>query len=97
MPWLSSLLGNKQRFQRALALLQEYSLIDISATGHKLHNCVHDWTLQALNRDINEEYFWVAVHCIASNVRVDSQNHYWKMNRALVEFTPPSSSVGPGR
>jgi tetratricopeptide (TPR) repeat protein len=85
LPWLSALTENKRRFQRAMALLQEYSLLEVSANGYNLHNCVHGWTLHALNRDVNDQYFWMAVHCIASNVRTTSQEDYYQKNRQLVE------------
>jgi hypothetical protein len=34
-----------------------------------MHNCVHDWTLAALNENINTEFYWYAVECAASSVR----------------------------
>jgi hypothetical protein len=68
-----------------MALLQEYSLLEVSANGYNLQNCVHNWTLHALNRDVNDQYFWVAVHCIASNVRTTSQEDYYQKNGQLVE------------
>ncbi|KAF7511844.1 hypothetical protein GJ744_003077 [Endocarpon pusillum] len=85
LPWLSALTENKRRFHRALALLHEYSLIEVSATGYSLHHCVHDWALQALNRVINEQYFRVALRGIASNVRTEHDKDYWQNNRMLVE------------
>jgi tetratricopeptide (TPR) repeat protein len=85
LPWLSALTENKRRFQRAMALLQEYSLLEVSANGYNLHNCVYDCTLHALNRDVNDQYFWVAVHCIASNVRTTSQEDYYQKNGQFVE------------
>ena len=84
-PWLSMLTENKRRFQRAMALLQEYSLVEASANGYSLHNCVHDWTLQTLNREPSEGHFWMAVHCIASRVQHHLHRTAWKVNRSLVE------------
>jgi tetratricopeptide (TPR) repeat protein len=46
---------------------------------------VHDWTLQALNRDIHPEYFWLAVLCVASNVKMSSERDYWQANQRLVQ------------
>jgi tetratricopeptide (TPR) repeat protein len=85
LPWLSALVEHKRRFQRAMALLQDYSLVEVSASGYNLHSRVHDWTLHALNREASGQYFWVAVHCIASKVCDDSERDYWKINRLLVE------------
>jgi hypothetical protein len=87
LPWLSALTENKGRFQRAMALLQEYSLVEASASGYSLHNYVHDWTLQTLNRDLSEEYFWMAVHCIALRTHVSPQKNTWQVNRSFVEYS----------
>jgi hypothetical protein len=83
--WLSTVTENKRRFQRAMAYLQEYSLVEASASGYSLHNCVHDWALQTLNRELSEEIFWMAVHCIASRVQGSLQKTAWQVNRSLVE------------
>ena len=71
--WLSLLTTNRRRFNRAMARLHDYSLVEMSEDSYYLHTCVHDWTMQALNRDINAEYCWLAVLCIASNVKQVSE------------------------
>jgi hypothetical protein len=62
--WLSSLTANPRQFHYAMARLHDYSLVEMSENSYYLHTCVHDWTMQALNRDTNSEYFWLAVLCI---------------------------------
>ncbi|CRL23393.1 unnamed protein product [Penicillium camemberti] len=29
-----------------------------------MHNCVHDWTLAALNRNIDVSYYWYSLDCV---------------------------------
>jgi hypothetical protein len=33
-----------------------------------MHNCVHDWTLASLNKDIDTELYWYAFECAAGSV-----------------------------
>jgi hypothetical protein len=51
--WLSSLTVNQRQSSRAMARLHDYSLVEMSEGSYYLYTCVHDWTLQVLNRDIH--------------------------------------------
>jgi tetratricopeptide (TPR) repeat protein len=83
LAWLTALTETKQRFERAMARLHDYSLIEITGEGYSLHTCVHDWTLQALNHEISSQYYWLAVECVASLVKRDSERDWWETNRRL--------------
>jgi tetratricopeptide (TPR) repeat protein len=84
IPWLSRVTENKRRFERAMARLHDYSLVEISAESYSLHSCVHDWTLHILNRNISKVYCRVALRCIAGNVMSASEKDYWQNNQRLV-------------
>jgi hypothetical protein len=79
--WLFSLTVNKPEFDRAMARLTSFSLVEVAPEGFHLHACVHDWTLQALNREIYLPYFQLAIHCVASNVMSVSERDYWQTNQ----------------
>jgi hypothetical protein len=84
LPWLAVLTSNKRRFERAMARLCDYSLVENRMGSYSLHACVHDWTLQALNQKINKQYYLLAINCVASRVRLENEWDYWLANHALV-------------
>lgn len=85
LPWLAVLTSNKRRFERAMARLCDYSLVENSRGSYSLHACVHDWTLQALNQNISKQYYLLAITCVASRVRLPSDPDYWLTHHILVK------------
>ena len=83
--WLFSLTANKPEFDRAMARQTSFLLVEVAPEGFHLHACVHDWTLQALNREIYLPYFQLAIHCVASNVMSVSERDYWQTNQRLIQ------------
>src|SRR5271154_5133529 len=81
--WWLEVVKSKARFNRAMSKLHDYSLVEIRAGSYSLHTCVHDWTLECLNRDLDNEIYEIAVHCIAKNVKWETEEEYWVMNRRL--------------
>ena len=94
--WLLNVVKSKARFNKAMGKLQEYSLVEVGVearTGqYSLHTCVHDWTLEYLNRKINAKLCHLAVHCIASNVKEVTEAEFWVVNRSLVQHLGRSES-----
>jgi tetratricopeptide (TPR) repeat protein len=84
LAWLTALTETKQRFERAMARLHDYSLLEIIGEGYSLHTCIHDWTLQALNHEVSTQYYWLALGCVASHVKKVSERDFWKINHRLV-------------
>ena len=68
-----------------MAQLHDYSLVKMSECSYYLRTYAYDWTMQALNRDMNSEYIWLAVLCIASNVKHVSEGEHWRTNHQLVQ------------
>jgi tetratricopeptide (TPR) repeat protein len=83
--WWSEVVENRVRFDRAMAILHSYSLIEARPGSYSLHACVHDWTLEYLNRDVNDELCVLAIHCIAQSVKADTEANYWVANRRLLQ------------
>lgn len=84
--WLEALTESKSVFNKAMALLQNYSLVEYSPQGYSLHTCVHDWTLQTLNEKLDPERYWDAMICVASNVTTVADKVYsWQNNKRLVQ------------
>ncbi|KAJ5723983.1 hypothetical protein N7488_002018 [Penicillium malachiteum] len=57
--WLRELVTNYVSFQELMGVLTEYQFLEIHSQSEtwSMHNCVHDWTLAALNRTINKKYY----------------------------------------
>ncbi|RDW91132.1 hypothetical protein BP5796_02297 [Coleophoma crateriformis] len=85
--WLSNVVKSRPRFNKVMGKLQEYSLLEVEVDAqsgqYSLHPCVHDWTLECLNCELNNELFRLAVHCIAENTMWDTEADFWIGNRRL--------------
>ena len=62
-------------------MLHNYSLLEVSAGQYSLHTCEHDWTLEYLNYDFDQERCRIALRCVATNVSEESEAEYWVKNR----------------
>ncbi|KAJ5640322.1 uncharacterized protein N7484_008184 [Penicillium longicatenatum] len=64
--WLRELVADDISFQGVMGTLTEYFFLEVHSTSESwsMHNCVHDWTLAALNRDIDTVYYWYAFDCV---------------------------------
>jgi hypothetical protein len=65
--------------------LHHYSLVETSTGSYSLHTCVHDWTLECLNRGLDDEICQIAVHCVAKSVKWETEEDYWVINRRLLQ------------
>ena len=63
-PGLGDSLRTKASFDRSMAKLRDYSLVETSHRSYRLHPCLHDWTLSNLNQHIKERDVWLALNCI---------------------------------
>ena len=79
--WWSEVVESRVRFDRAMAILHSYSLVKVRPGSYCLHTCVHDWTLEYLNRTFNEELCGLAIQSIAQSVKWDTEAEYWVVNR----------------
>ncbi|PKY07197.1 TPR-like protein [Aspergillus campestris IBT 28561] len=64
--WLRELVTDYTDFDGAMRILTEYDFLDFHQTlgSWNMHNCVHDWTLAALNEEIDTENYWYAFDCV---------------------------------
>ena len=82
--WWIELQKSRVRFNRAIAILYNYSLLEVNAGKYSLHTCEHDWTLEYLNRGFDQEKCRIALHCVAANISWESEAEYWVKNRRLL-------------
>ena len=67
--WFRELTSHKFVFVEAMTVLTRYCLVEThcETDSYSLHTCVHDWTLDGLNRDVNASQYWLAFDCVASH------------------------------
>ncbi|KAJ6088404.1 hypothetical protein N7486_009665 [Penicillium sp. IBT 16267x] len=58
--WLREVITDDVNFNEVMGALAEYFFLDSHQTSGSwsMHNCVHDWTLAALNKDIDANHYW---------------------------------------
>ena len=83
--WWSEIVKNRARFNYAMSLLHDYSLVEIQAGNYSLHTCVHDWTMGFLNRIIDDKLCHLAIRCIGLSVKDNTEVEYWVRNRRLAQ------------
>ncbi|KAK5060030.1 hypothetical protein LTR84_009914 [Exophiala bonariae] len=68
--WFNDIMREKFAFEEAIRVLIRYCLVDTNqqASSYRLHPCVHDWTLDGLNRPIDPELYWLAFDCVTSHL-----------------------------
>ena len=82
--WWIEVLKSRARFNRAISILHNYSLLEVNAGQYSLHTCEHDWTLECLNHEFDQERCRIAIQCVAANVSEDSEAEYWVRDRRVL-------------
>lgn len=82
--WWIEVLKSRARFTQAISILHNYSLLEVSAGQYSLYTCEHDWTLEFLNHEFDQERCRIAIRCVAANVSGESQAEYWVKNRRVL-------------
>ena len=76
---------SKVRFNYAMSKLHDYSLVEVRSGSYSLHTCVHDWTIEFLNRRFEQKLYQLAVRCIGQSVEQETEAEYWVKNRRLLQ------------
>ncbi|KAJ6021072.1 TPR repeat protein [Penicillium herquei] len=76
--WLHELATDEISFQGVMGVLSEYQFLEVHSKSKtwSMHNCVHDWTCAALNKNINTNYHWYAVECVDTAINEIEENSY---------------------
>ncbi|KAJ5166372.1 TPR repeat protein [Penicillium canariense] len=64
--WLRRVVASDFTFRRVMSTLAQYYYIEVDETSGSwcMYNYIHDWTLAALNKEIDLKYYWYAVECV---------------------------------
>ncbi|KAJ5611988.1 TPR repeat protein [Penicillium lagena] len=76
--WLREVITDDVNFNEVMGALAEYFFLDSHQTSGSwsMHNCVHDWTLAALNKDIDANHYWYAFDCISASIKDDRADDF---------------------
>lgn len=75
---------SKARFNKAMAKLHDYSLVEGLPGHYSVHACMHDWVSGYLNREFQIELFCLAIECVAQNVKKEFKPEFWLVNSRLI-------------
>ncbi|KAG9512227.1 purine and uridine phosphorylase, partial [Aureobasidium melanogenum] len=85
--WLTALTFDKLRFDRALALLMKYSLVEgrIETASYAMHSVLHSWCRYLGGSETERSSFRkLAVDIVGQMVPAESMREYWILQRRLL-------------
>ncbi|KAG9994238.1 hypothetical protein KCU78_g18530, partial [Aureobasidium melanogenum] len=85
--WLTVLAYDKLRFDRALALLIKYSLVEgrTETASYAMHSVLHSWCRYLGESETERGSFWkLAVDLVGQMVPSKSMREYWVLQRRLL-------------
>ncbi|GLI79762.1 hypothetical protein PoHVEF18_008103 [Penicillium ochrochloron] len=76
--WLREVITDDVVFNGVMGVLAEYYFLDVhqASESWSMHNSVHDWTLAALNKDIDAKNYWYAFDCISASISGENANSF---------------------
>lgn len=80
--WLRQVIKDGVHFSGVMGILTDYYFLDVHPTfeSWSIHNCVHDWTLAALNKNIDEKHYWYAFDCVSASIKDGNKDNFAKLS-----------------
>ncbi|KAK5080183.1 hypothetical protein LTS08_008757 [Lithohypha guttulata] len=68
--WLVAVAGDSVEFGNVMRTLVDYCFVEVQSgtQTYTIHTCVHDWTLNGLNQQIESWSYWYAFDCVAESI-----------------------------
>jgi tetratricopeptide (TPR) repeat protein len=75
--WLREVIADDLSFTSVMSRLTEYCFIEVqmATESWSMHNCIHDWTLAMLNKDLDGPQLWYAFDCVAASITDDDWDY----------------------
>jgi hypothetical protein len=73
--WLSQMTTSRVRFNRVMGKLQDYGLVEVQGGHYSMHTCVHDWTLDSLNRPVDRGLYRLTFDCVVKSIDAGEVKH----------------------
>lgn len=80
--WLRKVTVDDVTFASVMRTLTDYCFVEVQkaaeqeATGSwSMHNCVNDWTLGGLSRDVDANQYWLRFDCVANQFGYEDWGH----------------------
>ncbi|KAJ6092559.1 hypothetical protein N7486_007848 [Penicillium sp. IBT 16267x] len=76
--WLREVITDDVNLDAVMRILTRYCFLEVQPTSESwsMHNCVHDWTLAILNKEIDTQHYWYAVDCIAASMNGADEDYF---------------------
>ncbi|KAK5181775.1 hypothetical protein LTR44_005975 [Exophiala sp. CCFEE 6388] len=76
--WFTQLTEDELSFGIAMKTLVRYCLVQANHQNesYSIHVCVHDWTLNMLNHQINANRYWLAFDCVAGHIYAEEVGRF---------------------
>jgi hypothetical protein len=86
-------LGDKFMFESVMQVLTKYCPVETShETGsYSLHVCVHDWTLNNLNQEVEVTFYRLALDCLSCHVPASDWGNL--SSEAYTRFIPHATRL----
>lgn len=81
--WMSRITASKLRFDRAMARLQDYSLVEVTLGSYDIHPCVHTWVFAYFDTD--RKAFLASLNCIMRSIPLVFSRQYWDITHRLLQ------------
>jgi tetratricopeptide (TPR) repeat protein len=95
---LHDVIADEFSFDGVMEVLTGYNFLEYHPKFEvwSMHNCIHDWTLATLNKDISSQFFWYAFECAARSIRetYGSECMSWFYHSDTFN-TPPFACIVP--
>ncbi|KAK5238550.1 hypothetical protein LTR47_000293 [Exophiala xenobiotica] len=89
--WLREVIADDLSFASVMGRLTEYCFIEVQVAtkSWSMHNCIHDWTLAMLNKDLDGRQFWYAFNCVAASIKGEDWESFGRLiyNRLATHAT----------
>lgn len=80
--WLHEVLKDDLKFASVMRRLADYCFIEVQVAtkSWSMHNCIHDWTLAILNKDLDGRQLWYAFDCVAASITRDDWDSFERLS-----------------
>ncbi|KAK5198067.1 hypothetical protein LTR92_002312 [Exophiala xenobiotica] len=79
--WLHDVIATDLSFASVMRSLTDYCFIEVQTapSSWSMHNCIHDWALAMLNKDLDGPQLWYVFDCVAVSIKGADQDSFGRL------------------
>ncbi|KAK5561675.1 hypothetical protein LTR46_000480 [Exophiala xenobiotica] len=79
--WLHDVIATDLSFASVMRSLTDYCFIEVqtATSSWSMHNCIHDWALAMLNKDLDGPQLWYVFDCVAVSIKGADQDSFGRL------------------